>query len=149
MGGNLGYFAPAQIPVVKCICRHIGLYGKRLYWGVVTGEDQGFSRGGRVGIDYCYTYDQLRRQYEVEYQPKYQAGYQPATRVDTIQSGPFKVGLILIISLHKYLVEKYVIMHKIDRCYLTRLLCFDWLKCCITLQCDTALVIILSVLALH
>ena len=62
-------------------------------------------------------------------------------RLDTRQSAPCKVGLIFIISLHKYLVEKYVIMHKIDQCYLTRLLCFDWLKCCITLQCDTALVL--------
>ena len=72
MGGNLGYFAHVQIPVAKCICRHIGLHEKRLYGGVVTGKDPE-SKGERLGIDYCYTYDQLRREYEVEYQPKYQA----------------------------------------------------------------------------
>ena len=33
--------------------------------------------------------------------------------------------------------------------HMTRFLCSDWLKCCITLQCDTALVITLSVSALH
>ena len=31
----------------------------------------------------------------------------------------------------------------------TKFLCSDWLECRITLQCDTALVIILSVPALH
>ena len=30
----------------------------------------------------------------------------------------FEVGLIFIISLHKFLVEKYVKIHKIDQCYL-------------------------------
>ena len=30
----------------------------------------------------------------------------------------YEVGLIFIISLHKFLVEKYVKIHKIDRCYL-------------------------------
>ena len=42
----------------------------------------------------------------------------PDTRVDTRQSDPFEVGLIFLISLHKYLVEKYVKIHKIYRCYL-------------------------------
>ena len=44
----------------------------------------------------------MRMGYEVEYQPEYQA-------VD---------GLMLIISLHKFLVGKYVKIHKIDQCYL-------------------------------
>ena len=97
-------------------------------------------------------------EYEVECQPEYQAGYQPEgrarrlipsldTRNDTRQSAPFEVGLIFIISLHKFLVGKYVKIHKID--HVTRFLCFDWLECRITLQCDTALVITLSVLVLH
>ena len=29
--------------------------------------------------------------------------------------------------------------------HMTRFLCSDWLKCCMTLHCDTALVITLSV----
>ena len=33
--------------------------------------------------------------------------------------------------------------------HVTILLCSDWLNCTIMLQCDTALVIILSVLELH
>ena len=42
-------------------------------------------------------------------------------RVDTRQSSPFEVDLIFIIiyvSLHKFLVEKYVKIHKINQCYL-------------------------------
>ena len=41
----------------------------------------------------------------------------PDTRVDT-PCAPFEVGYIFIISLHKFLVEKYVKIHKIERCYL-------------------------------
>ena len=43
-----------------------------------------------------------------------QADTQPDTRVDTQQGVPFKVGLIFIVSLHKFLGEKYVKIHKID-----------------------------------
>ena len=37
----------------------------------------------------------------------------------------------------------------IDFDHVTKFLCSDWLECRIILQCDTALVITLSVLALH
>ena len=47
------------------------------------------------------------------------ADIQPDMRVNTRQSAPFEVGLIIsIISLHTSLVEKYVKIHKIDLCYL-------------------------------
>ena len=42
----------------------------------------------------------------------------PDMKVHTRQSAPFEVGLIFIISLHKFLVEKYVKIYKIDQCYL-------------------------------
>ena len=81
------------------------------------------------------------------------ADTQSDTRVDTRQSAPFSVGLIFIISLHKFLVEKYVkytrLINVIYFDHMTRFPCSDWLKCCITLQCDMALVITLSVSALH
>ena len=44
------------------------------------------------------------------------ADTQPDTRVDTRQSAPFEVGLIFNISFHKFLVQKYVKIHKIDQC---------------------------------
>ena len=42
----------------------------------------------------------------------------PDMRVNTRQSAPFKVDLVFIMSLHTFLVEKYVKIHKISRCYL-------------------------------
>ena len=68
----------------------------------------------------------------------------------SLRARPCEVYLIFIISLHKCLVEKYVKIHKIYVIYfdhVTRFLCSDWLKC--SLQCDTALVITLSVSVLH
>ena len=47
-------------------------------------------------------------------------------------------------------MSKYTrLIHVICFDHLTRFLCFDWLKYHITLQCDMALVITLSVTALH
>ena len=51
---------------------------------------------------------------------------------------------------YNYLVGKYTRL--IDVIYfdhVTRFLCSVWLKCRITLQCDTVLVIILSISELH
>ena len=56
------------------------------------------------------------RIYDYTGRPK--ADTQPDTKVDTRQSAPFEVGLIFIISLHKFLVERYVKLHKIDQCHL-------------------------------
>ena len=109
----------------------------------------------------------MRREYEVKYQPSYQAGYQPEGRAarrlrPSLIRGlilnrvlPFEVGLIFIISLHNFfLVEKYMskstrLINVIYFDHVTRFLCSDGLKYRITLECDTALVITLSVSALH
>ena len=47
-------------------------------------------------------------------------------------------------------MSKYKRLINVIYCdHVTRFLCSDWLKCCITLQCDTALVITLSVWVHH
>ena len=101
----------------------------------------------------CKTNLEREYEYEVEYQPELygpspQADTQPDTRADTRQSAPFEVGLILlylILNMSKYTRLINVIYFD----HVTRFLCSDWLKCHITLQCDTVLVITLSVSALH